>query len=399
MARPTSQFRRVRSLGTKEETVAERSHPQALAGLVVALLGWTVVAAHAQQCTDALVMSQTRPWEFVPNAGHVSLGGAPRASAQAIFRTTDAWRQMFVSAYPEGQGGLVKGSGVILDPGVFTMPGLIPYSYTASFYPYHCNKPGGDLVTDPNYLTVNSAQVTANDLRYVIEDVAGEFMLNGHAVTLFQLARTKGQLAGMTVFEPFGYDGSSAVVLAHGGRLPYRALTRREYLEAVKARWEKELTEMAGGESEQEREIRAQMEEVKKELTGEMLDAVLKGLEEQIAVLASQQPRRGAALAKLRDEEVAPIDRYLAKTPEAELEQIAIPTTPGSHREFTTEEQGGHQIVVLDEGYVDRSLGPHAAQVLVMYWYDDPGYAGSRLFRERIEQAFPFDKLKATVDR
>ena len=54
------------------------------------------------------------------------------------------------------------------------------------------------LVTNADYLTVNTAQITANDLRYVIETVAGDYEINGHPVTLFTLAHTKGTLAGLT---------------------------------------------------------------------------------------------------------------------------------------------------------------------------------------------------------
>jgi hypothetical protein len=370
-----------------------------IAGLVVVLLGLTASTARAQSCTDALVMTQVRPWELVPNAGHVTLAGAPRISERAIFRSTDAYREMFVAAYPEGRGGIIKGDGVILEPSVYTLSKVIPYRYTASFFPYHCNKTRGDLVTDPNYLTVNSAEIAANDLRYVLEELDGEYDLNGHPVKLFKLAATKGTLHGLTVYKPFAYDGSSAVVLSHHGRLPYRALTQREYLQAVKARWEKELAETAGMADVQEREIRAQMEEVKKELTGDTLATVLKGLNAQLVAVASQREARARAQAKMRDQEVAPIDRYLTTTPESELRRVAIPKAPGDHRGFTTEQDGGNQIVVLDESYVNKSLPPHAAQVLVMYWYNDPVYAGSRLFRERVEQGFPFEKLKAMVDR
>jgi hypothetical protein len=54
--------------------------------------------------------------------------------------------------------------------------------------------------------------------------------------------------------------------------------------------------------------------------------------------------------------------------------------------------------VVLDDTYLDKSLPPQAAQVIAVWWYNTPDHAGSRLFRERIEQGFPWDKLKALVD-
>ncbi len=366
--------------------------------VTVALLGVAAGSVRAQ-CSDEQIVSLVRPWRFDRDGGHVS-DGVPASAEAAIFRTTDAWRQMFVSAYPEAHGGLLRGVGTISDTSQFTLPGLIPYQYEADFYPFWCNKARNDeLITDPAYMTVNSAQVAANDLRYVIEDLAGDFALNGQPVTLYRLARVKGTLAGLTVYEPFAYDGSSAIMITHGGKQPFRALTQREYLDAVKFHWEMTIADASDDRSEMEQQIRAQMEEVKKELTGDVLAQVLKGLNDALAQLGPVDEKRSAAIAQVREEEIAPIDQYLATTPAAVLRQTAIPVALGSHRGFTTEKDGGHQIVVLDESYRNAALPPQAAQVIVMYWYNDPEYAGSRSFRQGIEQGFPFDRLKALVDR
>ena len=188
------------------------------------------------------------------------------------------------------------------------------------------------------------------------------------------------------------------MIVTHGGRLPYRALTQREYLEIVRAHWEKELANEAGLADVQEQRIKQQMEEVKKELTGDTLAAVLKGLNEQLAAMGPERQKRAAVIEKMREQEITPIDRYLATTPAPALQQVAIPKAPGDHRGFITEKEGGNKIVVLDESYLDTTLPPQAAQLIAVWWYNTPEYAGSRLFRERIEQGFPFGKLKAMVD-
>jgi hypothetical protein len=188
------------------------------------------------------------------------------------------------------------------------------------------------------------------------------------------------------------------VVVTHGGRLPYRVLTEREYLHAVKAHWEKELARESGVADEQEKEIKQQIQEVRKELTGDTLAAVLAGLNQQLAALAPMREKRAAMIQKMREQEIAPIDRYLATTPAPVLERPAIPKAPGDHRGFITEKDGGNKIVVLDASYLDKALPPQAAQVITVWWYYSPEHAGSRFFKERIEQGFPFDELKAMVD-
>jgi hypothetical protein len=111
--------------------VAGSSCRPVVAGLVVVLLGLAAAAAQAQPCTNATVMSQVTRWEFRGHMGHVTMPGVPQRAERTIIRTTDAWHQMFVSAYPEGRGGLIKGTGVILDPSEFTLPGAVPYKYDA----------------------------------------------------------------------------------------------------------------------------------------------------------------------------------------------------------------------------------------------------------------------------
>jgi hypothetical protein len=366
--------------------------------MAVALAGVAAASARAE-CPDEQILSLVRPWRFDQNGGHVS-DGVPASAEAAIFRTTEAWRQMFVRAYPEAHGGLLRGIGTISGTSQFSLPGLIPYQYEADFYPFWCDPTrNNELVSNPGYMTVNSAQVAANDLRYVIEDLAGDFALNGQPITLYRLAHVKGTLAGLTVYEPFAYDGSSAIMVTHGGKQPFRPISQREYLEAVKFHWEKTIADASDDRSEMEQQIRAQMEEVKKELTGDMLAQVLKGLNDALAQLGPVDAKRSAAIAQVREEEIAPIDDYLATTPEAVLRQTAIPVALGSHRGFTTEKDGGHQIVVLDESYRNKALPPQAAQVIVMYWYNDPEYAGSRSFRQSIENGFPFGELRPMLDR
>lgn len=380
--------------------MAGHSRRSGVACLVLFLGAFGLTAAVARaQCTDATVMGKVTKWEFRGHKGHVA-DGVPQTAERAIFRTTGVWQQMFVSAYPEGRGGLIKGDETVLDTSDFTLPGLIPYRFEASFWPFWCNpQRGNTLISDQAYLNINPAEVTANDLRYVIETISGDgYELNGHPVALFTLAHTMGTLAGLTLYQAYGHDDAFAVVVTHGGRLPYRVLTEREYLHAVKAHWEKELARESGVADEQEKEIKQQIQEVRKELTGDTLAAVLAGLNQQLAALAPMREKRAAMIQKMREQEIAPIDRYLATTPAPVLERPAIPKAPGDHRGFITEKDGGNKIVVLDASYLDKALPPQAAQVITVWWYYSPEHAGSRFFKERIEQGFPFDELKAMVD-
>ncbi len=115
-----------------------------------------------------------------------------------------------------------------------------------------------------------------------------------------------------------------------------------------------------------------QIEEVRKELTGDTLAAVLKGLNEQLAAMGPERQKRAAAIEKMREQEITPIDRYLATTPASVLQQVAIPKAPGDHRGFITEKEGGHKIGVIEFAvgmtilFVRPSLGAYVASLWLL---------------------------------
>jgi len=140
--------------------------------LISGVLGLTTFPASAQSCTDATVMSRTNRWEKRPNGDYIGSPDFPRSALPAVFRNTDAYGVLFASAYPEGKGGLIAGNGMVLEPREYSMLPALPYKYEARFFPYWCNSNRDELVTDPNYLTDNNAFITANDIRYVLEQIA-----------------------------------------------------------------------------------------------------------------------------------------------------------------------------------------------------------------------------------
>jgi hypothetical protein len=44
---------------------------------------------------------------------------------------------------------------------------------------------------------------------------------------------------------------------------------------------------------------------------------------------------------------------------------------------------------MLDNAYLDKSLPPHEAQVMTIWWCNTPEFAGSRPLRQRFKQDFP----------
>ena len=116
---------------------------------------------------------------------------------------------------------------------------------------------------------------------------------------------------------------------------------------------------------------------------------MLKGLNQQLAAMAPMREKRAAMIQKTREQEITPIDRYLATTPAPVLERPAIPKAPGDHRGFITEKDGGNKIVVLDESYLDKALPPQAAQVITVWWYYSPEHAGVAVLQAEHREGLP----------
>lgn len=325
---------------------------------------------------------------------------APASSFSAIFKNTDAYGKMYTAIYPEARGGLVRGAGYINDPSEYIIKGIAPYRYSVSFNPYWCNKEkNNELVTNPIYLTVSLSEVLANNLMPILESLPDEYQWNGKPTRLYKLSKIKGELNGYKVFEGNGYSTASAILLTHDNKLPYRVLTRKEYLEITRDYLLRGMDRTKATIGGAEKEVLDMIENTKKEFTGEIRDLMLKELNTQLLEVRKQSKSNMQNFKSDNYSEIDSIDNYIKKTSVSELQQPAIPVATGFHRGFTTEQDGGNQIVVIDEAYFNRALPVHAAQFLIFYWYYIKGSAGSLYLKKTLENKFPLEKLRAMIDK
>ncbi len=350
----------------------------------------------AQSCSDSLIMTKKNPWKFEKMQSTSSVTTAPASAFPAIFKNTDTYGKMFMEIYPEAKGGIVKGVGYINEPSDYIIKGIAPYRYTVSFNPYWCNKTKNDqLITDPKYLTVSNAEVQANNLMSIMQMLPEEYQWNGKPIRLFRLSKTKGELNGFKLFEGNGFGNASAILFTHDNKLPYRILTRKEYLELTRDYWVREMEKTKALIGGAEKEILDMIEKTKKEYSGEMRDMMLKELNTQLVEVRKQSKANMDNFKKDNYSEIDSIDNYLKNASAAALLQPAIPVATGVHRGFTTEKNGGNLIVVIDESYFKKSLPVHAAQFLIFYWYYIDGSVGSLYLKEILEKKFSLERLKS----
>jgi len=237
--------------------------------------------------------------------------------------------------------------------------GPVPYTLTTLFFDYYCNTNVNKILLADE--TNNWVYVFVNRLSWFMYD-ADTLDINdeGKVKTVYQLPPVIGKWKGNNLYELKGSMGRSArsVIIGRDGKLPWRTLTRKQYLTGLKNKYEKDVKKYKAGS----------------------------GFENDC--------RR-----KLKF-----IDEYLATAVEDSLQQPAIidPKSGiwGFKGKFGCEGDGGFRLVLsgLGEKYFDKTLPRHAPQLIQLYWcygYSSP----EQLFKEQFEENFPLEKLKAMIDK
>lgn len=350
---------------------------------------------YGQISSDASVSGIKPVWEFVGNKYNKNI--MTPAQADNIFKKTDVYKTYFVSAYQELYGDSLKGRAVIPEPSVYDINGIQAYSYWTYVVGFHYNKENKKIMGDTRIIGI--ANLQTNDLHGVLEDVSGEFELNGKPIQVFKLAHELKDPKGLKAFEAFGHDNCVAYLFTHDNKLPYRYLTRKEYLTMIRNRWQKEMGTGMASMDESEKQMLDMIENAKKEYTGELRDNMLKELNSQ---LEQYRKRKGSDSQKLNSGvqlELDSIEYAFKHYSEEELKKPAIPKADDVYRGFITEKEGGYNFVVLDDSYFKKNLSKYAQQVFVMWYYYFPEDPLSIPFLKAIRDKFPYDKLKTLIDK
>jgi hypothetical protein len=349
----------------------------------------------AQLSSEKNVLEPDTRWEFVGNKYNKNV--MTDMLAGKIFKNTDVYKTFFVSAYQDLNGVSLRGRAVIPEPSVYDINGLQAYSYWT-----YVNGLEYDKEMKPiQGVTRNSgrAVLQVNDLRGVLEDVSGDFELNGKPIQVFKLAHELKDPTGLKAFEAFGHENCVAYLFTHDNKLPYRFLTRKEYLNMIKSHWQKIMGAGMTSMDESEKQMLDMIENTKKEYTGELRDNMLKELNTQ---LEQYRKRKGSNSQKLNSGvqlELDSIEYAFKHYSEEELNKPAIPKADDVYRGFITEKEGGYNSVVIDDSYFKKNLPNYAEQVFVMWYYYFPEDPLSVPFLKAIRDKFPYDKLKTLIDK
>ncbi len=201
----------------------------------------------------------------------------------------------------------------------------------------------GKIIVYGNYgFTV----IEFNSLRDVLDTVTenGVFStVDGDAI--YEYKKDLGDFKGMTMIEPFKRDGEyhEAVMITTGRRLPYKPVTREQFLRArIK------FNQVAG-------------------ITGDV--AGLTSALERMSATERQSP------AIVRD----------------------FNASPGRVKLFATEAEGGRHLVTLDKSYFNPKLPRDTIQLITVHWHSSPGDRPKVEMIEAFKRNFDFSALSAMI--
>ena len=189
----------------------------------------------------------------------------------------------------------------------------------------------GKIIVHGNY---GRTTVMFNGLSDVLESAQdGSPLLTTSGEEIFQYNKDLGEFRAWPMIQTSHRDSyHEAVIISRDGRLPFKPVTREEYIRA-----------------------RIKMYE-----SGTGMRDAIAGLSR---VLENMSPSERQAAALVRD----------------------LTTLPGGSRLFVSEAEGGRHLVTVDKSYFNPNLPRAAIQLITVHWHSSPNDPGDRPKVEMLE--------------
>lgn len=308
----------------------------------------------------------------------------------------------FAGLYPRAKAGettVHSGSITAYDE---VVDGPRSYELESEYYPRHCDASTGrlddlDFLMDKGLETV----VDVNSLHLLLRELEN-FSIDGQPV--YSLAHRTGTMAGHPVYRSEWVRSGSAILFTRGGRLPVKPVSRRQYLDAVRAKELSTVSETTATLDKLEADFRRQLEEARQMPPGESRDQLVETFERGLADIQSQRPVGDAKLSAAVKEDLAVIDAYVASHSADDLAQQAITYHSPVFAQGTfpsADDEGAYGLVQIDYDYFNPQLSRDAAQLVVLNWgwEADDADPATLEWRAKIEAKLPLEALQGLIDK
>lgn len=352
-------------------------------------------------CNDDVIMNVKGSWKKRSDANMK----ADKNQAQIISRV-DAISKMFQTSYTDLKG-MEAGWYRTMEGNPVINNGPTSYQFNSLFVAWYCNQNLHKLMLGVE--TGTWAYVFINDFGWFMGDQHDKATIKIEDNTAYMLPKLVGQWKGLLLYEPRGntqYNEHRAVLITRNNQLPYKPVSRLQYLQAMKQKLENEkkiqidiINKLPVKTDAQEEVAKQQgLENVAKY---NRADLVEKRKADYLKNYKTDKQRKEEDLQRNEknfDDQVKAIEDIRKKYDKDELQQPAIIDEEHSFKEFTTQEKGGRMIVLINTAYFNMQLPRYAPQFMILYWRSQNN-APSQNFKMQLEENFPIDKLKAIIDK
>lgn len=366
--------------------------------LALLCLGVSPAGAFAQEtgCNDSAIMSLKGTWTFI-NEGRPSAREVTNQQYAQIVTRTAAAHSVLLETYPE-LVGMQEGFWVRAGARPASVAsGLLEYNYKAALVPYFCapnaapdsllGKLGAPL--KPVYYR-RSVGTRLEVLFNTFGDPDFDFMRQLRDMTVaglqvFQRLPPTGTWKGYELYvtRPNLDEKDGLVLLTRKGSLPYRPVTRKQYLDYMIATLQRQYDEAT-----------AAAREILKNPDVARVPEFVEGARQTIAGAATM---RNEATVRFQEELKKSAADGTLDSPAivTGIEKIQFVDDPDV---FTTEAKGGQALVTANPTYFRKDLPPYVPQFIVVHWFVQTGVAPAN-FRKLLEANLPIEKLQAMIDK
>ncbi len=363
--------------------------------------------AQNQVCDATAIMDMKGEWKTDPDNIVYPDKTFPASQYNQLRTRLDKIASLFRQAYPEPTGmqaiwyRSIRGSSLVEN-------GPVPYQFNSLYKSWYCNQNLHKLMLGAE--TGTWSYVYVNTFGWLMTDQWDKLGDKIEGTTAFLFPKKIGEWKGFPLYEPSGNPNKcKAILITRNNQLPYKAVTRSQFLKSMKEKIEANKKAQIDVENKMGIRTDAEQEAAKQSgMENALKYAPASRVEERKANYLknykTDQQRKEENIQRAQkyyDGLIKGIDDAWKNLNEDELKEPAIVDNV-SHaflfKGFTTLEKGGRMIVFVNNEYFNLKLPKYVPQFIVLYWEWDKN-APAQNFKKQLEENFSTDQLKAMIDK
>ena len=404
--------------------------------IIISFLLITLQSSWSQQanttnipCTSAIAMTVKGKWIN----SHVNAGSVNQSQKLEAFKRLDVLHDILLKMFPEPTGvdvRVIRSAGIgyfgstrkyRLSPNgdlSFDYVKLSPnisYSYFANFSPHYCAHTDKGILFMPGSKNENSdgTAISVNDFTGLIDGPAvdDDWTIKGLPVRrLSTVINEKWKN-----YELYGDVRSKGryVLIHRNGMLPYKPVTRKQYLDRCLAFTDQLHDKMIGVLNQQpvrspevqEAEKKAKLAKFEKDF-GKDPKRLKSNVDYYLSGYKTDQQRRDEQVTNAKKNKETELKKFIDEmektTSEGLLDSPAIVQVMyySNPAVFETDPMKGFMLVTENPDYIRKELPSYIPQFMVLSWkWNVDFYPVHKEYEKLFLQDFPVEKLQAMIDK